>query len=212
MDDFRIRHLTVGPLSTNCFLVSCTKSSETLIIDPGGDSSSIINAIMEDSLKPVLIVLTHGHSDHMASAAELTRELGIGLAMHGDDIETMKKSVEDSPMWGLGEVEYPEVKTLLAAGDTIRFGEIEAEVRHTPGHTLGGISIVMGEAVFAGDTLFAGSIGRTDFFGVDMDTLLASVKSELFTLPDDTAVFCGHGPPTTIGEEKARNPYLNGTF
>ena len=212
MDDIRIRHLTVGPLGTNCFLVSCVKSSEAIIIDPGGDSPSIISAIKEDCLTPVMIVLTHGHSDHMASAAGLTREFDIDIAMHGDDIETMKKSVEDSPLWGLGEVEYPEVKTLLSAGDKIEFGEIKAEVRHTPGHTLGGISIVLGNAVFAGDTLFAGSIGRTDFFGGDMETLLASIRSELFTLPDDTAVFCGHGPPTTIGEEKARNPYLNGTF
>ncbi|MCK4538374.1 MAG: MBL fold metallo-hydrolase, partial [Candidatus Krumholzibacteria bacterium] len=136
MDDIRIRHLTVGPLGTNCFLVSCVKSSETIIIDPGGDSPSIISAIKEDGLTPVMIVLTHGHSDHMASAAELTREFDIDIAMHGDDIETMKKSVEDSPLWGLGDVEYPEVKTLLSAGDKIEFGELEAEVRHTPGHTL----------------------------------------------------------------------------
>lgn len=211
-DGFAIEELVVGPLATNCYIVSCTESSEAIIIDPGGDAGSISEAVSGSGVKPVKVVLTHGHSDHMAAAPKLMREYGIGLALHGDDIVTMKKSVEDAPMWGLGKVEHAEVDTILSAGDRIRFGGVSASVVHTPGHTIGGISILLPGVVFAGDTLFAGSIGRTDFFGGDMKTLLDSIRRELFVLPDDTVVFCGHGPSTLIGEEKRHNPFLNGSF
>jgi glyoxylase-like metal-dependent hydrolase (beta-lactamase superfamily II) len=205
-----IKGLTVGPLETNCFIVSCRKTRKALIIDPGGNAEAIAKLAAETAVDPVLIVLTHGHSDHMAAAAPLMRRFGIGLAIHGADIDTMKLSVDDAPMWGMGAVEYPEVTSLLSDNEEIPFGEASAVVMHTPGHTRGGISILAGGAVFAGDTLFYGSIGRTDFFGGDMETLLESVRTRLFTLPDPTPVHCGHGPSTTIGREKAHNPFLTG--
>jgi glyoxylase-like metal-dependent hydrolase (beta-lactamase superfamily II) len=112
-------------------------------------------------------------------------------------------------MWGLGRPEAPAIGRVLAAGDTIRFGSCEGSVLHTPGHTKGGISLAFDGAVFAGDTLFAGSIGRTDFYGGDMATILESIRRELFALPDGTVVYTGHGPATTIGAERRENPFMN---
>jgi len=206
-----VETLVVGPLATNCYVVSSTTGSgdaEAIIIDPGGSPEKITGYIKRSGVTPVLIVLTHGHSDHMASAALLAAEYGVGVAMHGDDFDTLDVSVADAPLWGLGNPENVDVSRRLSAGDTIEFGGERGKVLHTPGHTKGGISLLFDGAVFVGDTLFAGSIGRTDFFGGDMDTILSSIRRELFTLDDDTVVYTGHGPATTIGEEKAGNPFF----
>ena len=202
----------VGPFATNSYILYCPVTKDAIIIDPGGDPEIIEKSIDEKSLNPTMVILTHGHSDHMASAAEIMRNYNIGLAIHSDDIETMKKSVEDAPLWGLGIIEEPEVETTLAGEDKIKVGEITGTVINTPGHTKGGISLKFNGVVFAGDTLFAGSIGRTDFFGGNQKTLFDSIRTKLFKLPDDTIVYCGHGPSTTIGDEKRHNPFFNGIF
>ena len=211
----RIETLIVGPLATNCYVLSCSDKccgAEAIIIDPGGSPEKIMDYVKRSGVAPVMIVLTHGHSDHMASAAGLAAEYGIDVAMHGDDLDTLEMSVADAPMWGLGNPDSVPIARKLSAGDTIEFGGEAGKVLHTPGHTKGGISILFDGAVFVGDTLFARSIGRTDFFGGDMETLLASIRRELFTLDDDTVVYTGHGPATTIGEEKRENPFLTGNF
>jgi len=202
----------VGPIATNSYILYCPVTKDAIIIDPGGDPEIIEKSIDEKSLTPTMVILTHGHSDHMASAAEIMRNYNVGLAIHSDDIETMKKSVEDAPLWGLGKIEEPEVEITLAEEDKIKVGEITGTVINTPGHTKGGISLKFDGVVFAGDTLFAGSIGRTDFFGGNHETLLDSIRTKLFELPDDTIVYCGHGPSTTIGDEKTCNPFFKGIF
>ena len=207
-----VETLEVGPLATNCHIVSSGEEKEALIIDPGGSARRIKDYVESSGVRPVLILLTHGHSDHMEAAAELSREYGVETALHGDDIETLRRSVADAPMWGLGSPEPVEPGRILSEGDTIEFGDAVGKVLHTPGHTRGGISLAFGGCVFVGDTLFAGSIGRTDFFGGDTDTILESIRGKLFSLPDDTVVYTGHGPATTIGAEKRDNPYLSGTF
>jgi glyoxylase-like metal-dependent hydrolase (beta-lactamase superfamily II) len=207
-----IERIIVGPLATNCYVVSCPGSDDSIVIDPGGDGDRIASYVDGAGLSPVLIVLTHGHSDHFAAAAALARRYGTPVAMHGDDLDTLARSAADAPMWGLGRPEPPEIGRELCAGDTIRFGSCEGTVLHTPGHTKGGICIAFDGVVFAGDTLFAGSIGRTDFYGGDMETILESIRQELFALPDGTVVHTGHGPSTTIGEEKAGNPFLTGDW
>jgi glyoxylase-like metal-dependent hydrolase (beta-lactamase superfamily II) len=207
-----IETLVVGPLATNCYVLSCEDpccASEAVIIDPGGDAAKIKDYVERSGVTPVLIVLTHGHSDHMASAAALAAEYGIDVVMHGDDLDTLEMSVADAPMWGLGSPDNVSIARKLKAGDTIEFGGETGRVLHTPGHTKGGISILFDGAVFVGDTLFARSIGRTDFFGGNMETILDSIRRELFVLPEDTTVYTGHGPATTIGEEKAGNPFLS---
>jgi len=140
-------------------------------------------------------------------AAELKERYGIPLAIHGDDLGIVKLSVKESPFWGLGRIREPKVERALAAGDEIVFGAARGKVLHTPGHTPGGISLLFDGFVLAGDTLFNRSIGRTDLDGGDLDTLLESIRTQLFTLPDDTIVYCGHGPKTTIGEERINNPF-----
>jgi hydroxyacylglutathione hydrolase len=168
--------------------------------------------VERSGVKPALVVLTHGHSDHMASAAGLAAEYGIDVVMHGDDLETLEMSVADAPMWGLGNPDNVQIARKLAADDTIDFGGESGRVLHTPGHTKGGMSLLFDGVVFVGDTLFARSIGRTDFFGGSMETILDSIRRELFTLPEDTVVYTGHGPATTIGEEKRQNPFFDGTL
>jgi glyoxylase-like metal-dependent hydrolase (beta-lactamase superfamily II) len=153
-------------------------------------------------------VSTHGHSDHIASAAGLKERYGIPFAIHGADLGIVKLSVMEAPFWGMGTIREPKIDRVLAGGDEIAFGAARGKVLHTPGHTPGGISILFDGFVLAGDTLFNRSIGRTDFEGGDLDTLLASIRNELFVLSDATIVYCGHGPRTTIGEEKRENPFL----
>lgn len=205
----RIVTNVVGPLATNSYLLFSPETGQTVIIDPGGDPGVIKNKISELGVEPVEIICTHGHSDHIAAVSELKREYGIGFAVHPEAVEIIKHSVEVAPMWGMGNIEHPAVDRTLSHGDIIRIGSEEGEIRHTPGHSPGGISLVFDRFVIVGDTLFAGSIGRTDLFGGDFELLIDSIREQLLTLPGGTEVYCGHGPPTTIAAEESRNPYLN---
>ncbi len=206
----RVACVVVGPIETNCYILSCPETGRAVIVDPGGDPEVVEGFIEEARLEPVEIVSTHGHSDHIASAAALKERYRIPFAIHGDDLRIVKLSVKEAPFWGLGRIKEPTVERVLAAGDEIVFGAVRGKVLHTPGHTPGGISILFDGFVVSGDTLFNRSIGRTDFEGGDLDTLLSSIRNELFTLPGGTIVYCGHGPRTTIGEEKRENPFLAG--
>jgi hydroxyacylglutathione hydrolase len=206
--NIRVARKVVGPLSTNCYLLTCHQNGETVIVDPGGDIDLIEEYITQSGLEPVKIVCTHGHSDHIAGVAELKKRYGIPFAIHQADIETIKQSVEEAPMWGMGNIEQPSVDQTLAHGNTIKIGNSSVEIRHTPGHSPGSISLIFGTSALVGDTLFAGSIGRTDFKGGNFDTLINSIKQQLLTLPDETVVYCGHGPNTIIGRERKTNPYL----
>jgi hydroxyacylglutathione hydrolase len=210
--DVRVACKVVGPIETNCYILSCSETGKAIIVDPGGDAGAIERFVDEARLEPVGIVSTHGHSDHIASAAELAERYGVPFALHGDDLRIVALSVKEAPFWGMGSIREPKVDRVLAAGDEIVFGAARGTVLHTPGHTPGGISLLFDGFVLAGDTLFRRSIGRTDFEGGDLETLLASIRNELFALPDATVVYCGHGPQTTIGEERRENPFLTGGF
>lgn len=207
-DSIRIACKVVGAIDTNCFILSCAATRKAIIVDPGGDPDVIETFVDDARLEPVAIVSTHGHSDHIAAVAPLAFRYRVPFAVHGDDLRIMELSVREAPLWGFGRIEKPRPDRLLAAGDEIVFGEARGTVLHTPGHTPGGISILFDDFVVVGDTLFSRSIGRTDFEGGDLDTLLASIRGELLSLPDDTIVLCGHGPRTTIGEERRENPFL----
>lgn len=207
-DEIRIARKVVGPLETNCWILSCTETRKAIIVDPGGDRDLIETFIDETRLLPVAIVSTHGHSDHIAEAAYLQERYSVPFALHGDDVRILKLSVREAPLWGFGHMKAPAVDRLLEAGDEIVFGNARGRVLHTPGHTPGGISILFDGFVIVGDTLFRRSIGRTDFEGGNLDTLIDSIKRELLNLPDETIVLCGHGPRTTIGEERRENPFL----
>ena len=204
----RIVCKVVGPIETNCYILSCSETRKAIIVDPGGDADVIEAYIEEMRLEPVEIVCTHGHSDHIAAVGDLKERYGIPFAVHEADAGIVKLSVREAPFWGMGKIKDPRIDRTLSAGDTIIFGSARGRVLHTPGHTPGGISILFDGFVLVGDTLFNRSIGRTDLAGGDLDTLLKSIRTELFTLPDETVVYCGHGPRTTIGEEKRENPFF----
>jgi hydroxyacylglutathione hydrolase len=204
----RITCKVVGPLATNAYIVSCSETRKAVIIDPGGDPHIIIRCISENRLEPIEIVSTHGHSDHIAAVATLKREYGIGFALHEADREMVKLSVREAPFWGMGSIEEPGIDRTLGGGDEIHVGNARGTILHTPGHSPGGISLVFDHFVVVGDTLFNRSIGRTDLHGGNFEVLLSSIREKIFTLPDETIVYCGHGPQTTVGDEKRENPFL----
>ncbi|MCS7207633.1 MAG: MBL fold metallo-hydrolase [Dehalococcoidia bacterium] len=205
----QVRILVVGPFATNCYLVSDEESKEALIIDPGGEAQRIVEEVRRLGLQPRLMVSTHGHIDHVAAAAAVKEALGVPYALHPDDIFYLK-----SPS-GLQHLfpdyrEPPNPDHPLKGGDTLTFGACSLLVLETPGHTPGSICLYGQGAVFTGDTLFQGSVGRTDFPGGSHARLISSIFTKLLVLPDTTVVLPGHGPRSTIGNEKRWNPFLGG--
>lgn len=206
-----IETIVVGSFQVNCYLVWCAETLEGLVIDPGAEGHRIIDAIEESGMNPVAIVNTHGHGDHIAANGALKEQFGIPLRINGADAAALGNPWENaSALFGF-EVLSPPADDYINSGDIVRFGKEEMEVLSTPGHTPGGISLYSAahKAVFVGDALFQSSIGRTDLPGGDTKLLLESIKANLLSLPDDTRVYPGHGPPTTIGAEKRANPYVS---
>ena len=203
-----LKHLQVGPLETNCYIIADEKSRIAAIIDPGDNANEIINAVHEAKLKIKYIFLTHGHCDHIAALKEVKETTDAKIVIHEQDAH-MLSSAESNLSFLLGEEftqPLPDIK--LTDNKEFKIGDLVLNIIHTPGHTSGGISIQVDNLVFTGDTLFAGSIGRTDFPGGSYDKLIRSIKEKLLTLPDDTKIYPGHGEPSTIGYEKMRNPFL----
>jgi hydroxyacylglutathione hydrolase len=202
-----IRPLPVGPLQANCYIVGCEQTRQAAVIDPGGDSDRILMELAKETLKVTAIVDTHGHFDHIGANKAMKAATGAPLMIHRQDAPMLAHLSASAANWGLRGENSPEPDRLLEDGDTITFGEITLKVLHTPGHTPGGISLYTPGAVFVGDTLFAGSIGRTDLGGGDFETLITAIRTKLFTLPDETVVYAGHMQKTTIGQEKKYNPF-----
>ena len=199
-----------GPFMENCYLVADAESKQALLIDPGDEDERILEAIRTLGLTPKEIVCTHAHIDHAGAVAPLRRILGVPFALHGAERPWLERMPSQAAVFGLDPREVPEVDRELAPGERIVLGEREAKVLFTPGHSAGGCCLHFASdgVVFVGDTLFQGSIGRSDLPGGSLRTLLRSIREELFTLPDATVVFSGHGPATTIGEERRTNPFL----
>lgn len=201
--------LQVGPLQCNCYVVGDDVTKEAVVIDPGGDADIIIDAIARHGLKVVAIVATHAHFDHVTAAQQIRAATGAPFCIHEDDIPLLGWMSESMQMFlGIKGPPPPEVDRRLDEGDSVAFGTSSMDVLHTPGHSEGSISlIVKDEMIFAGDTLFAMSIGRTDLPGGDYDAEISSIKQKLFPL-GDLLVYPGHGPSTNIDREKLFNPFL----
>jgi hydroxyacylglutathione hydrolase len=203
-----IHKIAAGIYAVNCYVVYSESTKSAIVVDPGGDSDDIIKFIDENNLDLNYIVLTHGHGDHIGGVAELKKYYKVPIMIHEKDAEIIKDcNLNLSNMMAMGCVEItPDIE--LKDNDIIEFGELKAIVLHTPGHTKGGISLKLNNNVISGDTLFKGSIGRSDLYGGDHEVLLNSIKSKLLSLPEDTKVFPGHGAPTFIKFEKYNNPFL----
>jgi glyoxylase-like metal-dependent hydrolase (beta-lactamase superfamily II) len=207
-----VETLTVGPLGCNCSIVADVNAKRAVVVDPGGDYAAIRARLEHLGVTVSAIVHTHTHIDHVGCTAELQRATGAAASIHeGDRLLYDMLSVQ-SEMLGIARPISADVDGSLVDGRTIRAGTLELAILHTPGHTPGSCSFLVKDGgrttVFTGDTLFRGSIGRTDLGGIDQETLVRSIRARLLILPDDACVVCGHGASTTIGTERRTNPFL----
>jgi glyoxylase-like metal-dependent hydrolase (beta-lactamase superfamily II) len=205
----------VEPFFKNGYVVGCEDTREAIVIDPGDEVDLLIEAVKLHNLSVQHILLTHAHLDHVTGVGRAKAAFGVKVGLHQADNFLYEAVVQQGQMFGLRVEAQPKVDFFYDGEGPWRFGRHAAWVYHTPGHCPGGVCLAVGRegetgrTLFVGDTLFSGSIGRTDLPGGDLNTLLASIRNVLFAFPDDTIVLSGHGEPTTIGREKRMNPFLN---
>ena len=207
-EDLIIKTLAVGPIQANCHILGCEETLEAAVIDPGDEPDRIFHALAESSLTAKLIINTHGHFDHVSANKRLKEVTGAPILIHSLDAPMLDQLSSSAAAWGFTADNSPKPDKELNDGDEVVFGHTTLKVIHTPGHTPGGISLYAPDFVFVGDTLFAGSIGRTDFPGGSFETLKESIRKKLFGLGDHVKVYTGHGPSTTIREERRANPFV----
>src|SRR5476649_1960498 len=209
-----IESQAVGPFFKNGFVVGCEETREAVIVDPGDEVESLLAFAERNTLAIRYILLTHAHVDHVTGVATAKRALGVPIYLHRDDLFLYERAVETGALFGLTVERQPPIDVYYTPSDVITFGAYEVRPHHTPGHCPGGVCLQVGKRgesgkeLFVGDTLFAGSIGRTDLPGGDYNTLIASIRTVLFAFGDDAIVHPGHGPDTTIGRERRTNPFL----
>jgi hydroxyacylglutathione hydrolase len=204
-----IRTLVVGELETNCYILGDEETRQGMIIDPGGDSGLIEETVQELGLEIKYIVLTHGHADHIGVLSELKKITQAQILIHQDDAEMLSQPEKNLSAFSFRLITAPEADKLLQDETKIKIGKIELEVLHTPGHTQGSISLLTDKIIFTGDLIFCGSVGRTDLPGGSHRELLRSIEKKVLIREDDTVIYPGHGPATTVGEERRNNPFLN---
>jgi glyoxylase-like metal-dependent hydrolase (beta-lactamase superfamily II) len=212
--ELRVIAAAVPPFFKNGYLVACRDSREAVLIDPGDEVGELLRAARDQHLNVQSILLTHAHLDHVTGVGRAREALRVPVWLHRDDLFLYDGVVEQGLMFGLHVERQPAIDQFYEPGQTLSFGNCVVDVLPTPGHCPGGVCLAIGRRgnaareLFVGDTLFAGSIGRTDLPGGDYDTLIASIRTVLFAFPDDTIVRSGHGPETTIGHERRTNPFL----
>ncbi|HKV46335.1 MAG TPA: MBL fold metallo-hydrolase [bacterium] len=199
----------VGPIGANCYVFGDDTTREVFVIDPGDEPDRILETLLRLSVRPLALVNTHGHFDHILAVDAVRRATGAPFWIHEAERDILAHGpARAKTMFGLDLPPAPVPDRWIVEGDRLRVGGLVVTVRHTPGHSPGGVSLLGDGLVFVGDTLFAGSVGRTDLPGADTATLLASIARVLLPLPDQTVCYPGHGPKTTIGEERRTNPFL----
>jgi hydroxyacylglutathione hydrolase len=205
-----------APFFKNGFVLGCEDTREAVVIDPGDEVEELLDIVRSEQLRVTHILLTHAHVDHITGVARAKAELKVPVHLHRDDLPLYDNAVNQSRMFGIQVEQPPPVDVFYQPGESIVFGRYQAQPHHTPGHCPGGVCLQVGRVgtagnmLFVGDTLFAGSIGRTDLPGGDYVTLIDSITRVLFAFGDDAEVYPGHGPATTIGRERRTNPFLVG--
>ena len=204
----------VQPFFKNGFVIGCEDTREGVVIDPGDEVDDLLSAAAQHELKIVDILLTHAHLDHVTGVGRAKKALGVPVWLHEADNQLYEHVVQQGAMFGIRVEPQPPIDRFYEGEGPLRFGRYQVRVLHTPGHCPGGVCLAISREgdttaiLFVGDTLFAGSIGRTDLPGGNMETLLTSIRTVLFAFPDDTVVWSGHGEQTTVGREKRSNPFL----
>jgi glyoxylase-like metal-dependent hydrolase (beta-lactamase superfamily II) len=210
-----IRPVVVGPFQSNCFVVGCEETKKGIVIDPGDDPQKILRIIDGLELDVEKIFLTHGHIDHVRGCGEIHQRTGAEILIHPEDVALYESVAEQAELFGLvTNSKSPKPSRLVKEGEIIEFGKVRGRVLYTPGHSPGSITLVVDghskkpTVLFVGDLLFMNGVGRTDLWGGSTKLLLKSIKEQLMSFPDDTIVYPGHGPETTIGYERKTNPFL----
>lgn len=209
----KIVQIPNGVFAENCYLIVDEQAAQCAVVDPGEEAGLILHKIGDTGAKPVAIWLTHAHLDHVLGVTRIAAETAAPVWLHPADRPLYDAVPEQAAWFGLGappRLSAPDMD--LVHGAELAVGELRFAVRHAPGHSPGSVCLVGPGAVFSGDVLFAGSIGRTDLPGGDFETLIASIERELLPLPDDTILYSGHGPESTIGRERRTNPFLTGVY
>ena len=206
-----IRTVPVGPLQCNCSIVADPEKGEAIVIDPGDEANRVLLALAATKCRAIALLHTHGHFDHIGGTAGVKRASGASIRIHSADRPLYDALAEQASFFGLSAETPVPPDAGFSDGERIAFGRFHLEAIHTPGHTPGSTCFRLegdSPVLFSGDTLFRRSIGRTDLWGGDTETILASIRERLYSLPPATRVVCGHGPDTTIGEERRDNPFV----
>lgn len=203
-----IHKLVVGDLQTNCYVLA-TDGREAAVIDPGGDAKIILDVINKNNYEVKYIINTHGHPDHTAADRSLIRATSVPISIHPEDISSLADQQLTFP-FSSGEPDFTSLpREELSDGQILKLADLKMKILHTPGHTRGSVSILAEDCLFTGDLLFKGSVGRTDLPGGSLEVLIKSLQGKVITLPETTRILPGHGPETTLAEEKRNNPFLS---
>lgn len=204
-----LKVLEINTMGTNCYIVGCEETKEVAVIDPGGNARAIVNVLEKEGLKAIYIINTHGHIDHIGGNRGVKEATAAKILIHEADAKMLTSAMSNFSFLMGSKVTSPPADQFIKDGDIIKIGNtVELEVIHTPGHSPGGVCLKTGDIIFVGDTLFQMSIGRTDFPGGSHKQLIDNIKKRLLCYDDDVICYPGHGPATTIGFERANNPFL----